>query len=717
MELGIQPSDLEAALQERLISESDDIELPWKGGDKVDDIISTTEPEVKSSVDSYKDILFLCAFVIHLLMVAAIALSYGAVALANNGADYLVISPSGTESFDNSYDAMPAKFVFGMFMVLALSAVFALAWMYFLARTATYVVYTLIMSVVVISILSGMTLLSMGYTFFGLPLMSVAIITLVVALLWQERITFAASNLQVACEAVLATSSTIALSLGVLLLQITYTIVWSVAVVGFATNAYQVTRPFGGVDYPLDQCSSYKYYNTLTIDSTTLTCPSGGPCYACVCDDRVISSKSCYSPRFYWFTLVLFLLSLFWTNSVLANIVHVTSAGAVWDWWHIGTCSQEMTVVYLKRACTTSLGSICTGSLLSAIVRVTRTVLHAILYCSNASSKGDAQTRWAAERSSAWSQFKIGSLQVLRDLLDYLDHVVVFFNRYAFCFIAIDQTDYMTASKTAVTLFQSRGISTLVNNDLLDTVLTAVTATIALFCMALSYLYCKYVLLTHTYAAMLAVVALVGGYIVSTIVFAPLVSAIVAVYVCFARDPVAFEVRLSIPCRFPFITLRRFSHAFPSHSHTSFPCWLQQKCHPKLYAPLANCWCRVYPSSLQLAQNRVPLADDGQDSSTSNTSTTPRVIRGSFKVPVLNPQSGPAVISSGNNPFVPLSSPAGSGKLTRAAIAGSAAAPFSAPPTQEWSARSWGQTLGLMSGAARPTLRPDPRDGEDATLL
>lgn len=63
----------------------------------------------------------------------------------------------------------------------------------------------------------------------------------------------------------------------------------------------------------------------------------------------------------------LLLLSLFWGCGVIVNIVHTTIAGTVAAWW-FNANSKGATGAALKRSCTTSLGSICFGTLLVAIL-------------------------------------------------------------------------------------------------------------------------------------------------------------------------------------------------------------------------------------------------------------------------------------------------------------------------------------------------------------
>lgn len=60
---------------------------------------------------------------------------------------------------------------------------------------------------------------------------------------------------------------------------------------------------------------------------------AGGACQACVCDSTVISSKACFTEKVYTGWYFFMLLSLLWVSSVLSNVVHCTTAGAVASWW------------------------------------------------------------------------------------------------------------------------------------------------------------------------------------------------------------------------------------------------------------------------------------------------------------------------------------------------------------------------------------------------
>lgn len=80
----------------------------------------------------------------------------------------------------------------------------------------------------------------------------------------------------------------------------------------------------------------------------------------------------------------LLLLSFYWTQQVISNIVHVTVAGTVGTWWWApleanSCCSEAVRSSYI-RAITNSFGSICFGSLLVAIVKAIKSMLEQVSF-------------------------------------------------------------------------------------------------------------------------------------------------------------------------------------------------------------------------------------------------------------------------------------------------------------------------------------------------
>lgn len=70
---------------------------------------------------------------------------------------------------------------------------------------------------------------------------------------------------------------------------------------------------------------------------------------------------------------LLFILSLFWTTAVFANVIHTTIAGVVGTWWAIAN-PVDPVWKSLKRSCTTSFGSICFVSFLLSLLNLARVI-------------------------------------------------------------------------------------------------------------------------------------------------------------------------------------------------------------------------------------------------------------------------------------------------------------------------------------------------------
>ena len=90
------------------------------------------------------------------------------------------------------------------------------------------------------------------------------------------------------------------------------------------------------------------------------------------------SEGVCFGSVGSW-AIVLYLLSFYWTQQVLKNLVHVTVAGVVGTFWFEPSEASSMFSRAILdsafRSVTYSLGSVCLGSLLTAAVQVCRTLV------------------------------------------------------------------------------------------------------------------------------------------------------------------------------------------------------------------------------------------------------------------------------------------------------------------------------------------------------
>ena len=225
--------------------------------------------------------------------------------------------------------------------------------------------------------------------------------------------------------------------------------------------------------------------------------------------------------------LLAVVLAYVWTVTVVRNIVHVTVAGAVGTFvW----CPQDGTAAHwsvvmdsLVRASTYSLGSICLGSLLTATVTVAYEGI-----------------RWmrrvlVGRRLTAESWL----LCVLECLLSFLHRLMEYFHTYAYVYVALYGYDYLTAGQKVAQLFAERGLTVLVNDDLVQRALLLVGGLIGCITGAVGYVWASTVTQDASWLAFGVPFGM--GVAVASIVLRVVSSAVDTIVVAYTEDPVAFE--------------------------------------------------------------------------------------------------------------------------------------------------------------------------------
>lgn len=109
-------------------------------------------------------------------------------------------------------------------------------------------------------------------------------------------------------------------------------------------------------------------------------------------------------------------------------------------WWgHSAAASGRISSASVRasfiNAVTTSFGSVCRGSLLVALVKVLRTALHF-------SAENLRKLDGATGRS-----VRVFMLQCLERAVAMLERVVRYFNKYAFCYVAMYGYSFLDSSK------------------------------------------------------------------------------------------------------------------------------------------------------------------------------------------------------------------------------------------------------------------------------
>jgi len=218
--------------------------------------------------------------------------------------------------------------------------------------------------------------------------------------------------------------------------------------------------------------------------------------------------------------LVLLVLSFYWTQQVFGNVLHTTVAGVVGSWYFSGEGVNGCfcgTVVWTSalRTLTYSFGSVCCGSLLVALVSTLRFLVN-----------------MRDDRSTS----AVGSVLfcILDCILAIFEAALEYFNKWAFVYVGLYGYPYVTAGKKVTTLFQQRGWSVIINDQLVARALNFTSLTVALLCGTVQYLF--------FHDVWFFAFGFAFGLFFSYTTMSVLDSAVSTIVVCFAEAPEELEI-------------------------------------------------------------------------------------------------------------------------------------------------------------------------------
>ncbi|KAF9972185.1 putative choline transporter, neither null mutation nor overexpression affects choline transport [Actinomortierella ambigua] len=220
--------------------------------------------------------------------------------------------------------------------------------------------------------------------------------------------------------------------------------------------------------------------------------------------------------------------SFYWTSQVIKNIVHTTIAGVYATYYFLAGSPQGMgnspTVASFKRACTTSIGSICFGSLIVAIIQTLRALTTML--------RGDGD-----------NGFLVFLACIIDCILACIQGMAEYVNKYAYCQVAIYGKPFLVAAKDTWTILKDRGIEQIINDNLIGNV-WAMGALVGGVLSALgSYLYLIIVKPSfntgNDFTIIIVLMAFVMGLQMVFTVGTVIDSGTATTFVCLAEDPAA----------------------------------------------------------------------------------------------------------------------------------------------------------------------------------
>ncbi|TDH69170.1 hypothetical protein CCR75_005874 [Bremia lactucae] len=315
----------------------------------------------------------------------------------------------------------------------------------------------------------------------------------------ENRIAFASANIQAACAGLKEHSSIFAVAFLLVLQQLVWMFLWGVACVGLH-QLFLETDP--NCDRELDLASRGRNHGGLCV---------GFPAYV---------------------TLFYMLVSLYWGQQVLQNILTCTTAGVIATWWYHPNGTKATTGA-LYRSITTSFGSICFGSLLVAVLQALRTMAEM------------AKRRARGNNESGLACFAC----IAECILSCLAGVMEYINHWAYVYVGVYGHTFRTSGKAVMDLFRTRGWTAVINDDLTSSALSfgAMGVGIVTCCVGLlmvHFLPVDYFTALGSQMAVYSTMALIGfivGLSMAMILAHVIIAALHTIFVCFAEDPVAFN--------------------------------------------------------------------------------------------------------------------------------------------------------------------------------
>lgn len=223
-------------------------------------------------------------------------------------------------------------------------------------------------------------------------------------------------------------------------------------------------------------------------------------------------------------------LSFYWVQQVLSNTVHVTTSGVIGTWWfapaEASSCCSPAINDSFCRATTYSFGSICFGSLLVAIIQALRATMN---YLRN---NEDAQI----------------IVCLIDCILSCIQGIIEYINKWAYVYVGLYGYNYLDAGRNVISLFQNKGWTTVITDDLAENALFMMSVANALLTGLVGFIvgtmdqniFANYGV--DSPGGIGFVFGFLIGFVLASIMMSVVASAVNTSIVCFAEAPREFEV-------------------------------------------------------------------------------------------------------------------------------------------------------------------------------
>ncbi|CAG8568444.1 5610_t:CDS:2 [Acaulospora morrowiae] len=298
---------------------------------------------------------------------------------------------------------------------------------------------------------------------------------------------------------------------------------------GTSTKVFNITiRPYNEVEFGLIVQALFTIWWIFTITAAYQVW------YPAACKQRPAgnmpaSSARCDNSRFV--VIVIFLLfTYYWVSQTIFTWVHVTTSGVFASYYFLEGTEQGVPpspiIQSAKRASTTSLGSVCLGSLLVALLQTIRALLRMA----------------AQETDNPFGAFCAACAEVI---IGCIEGLLQYFNFYAYTQVAIYGKSFWQAAKDTWELIKDRGVEAIINDNLIGNVVLIGSILVGMLTALFGYLY---TIIIHPsfnrdggFTALIIVLSFIIGFQMLSVIGSVILSGTATTFVCLAEDPRALE--------------------------------------------------------------------------------------------------------------------------------------------------------------------------------
>lgn len=231
--------------------------------------------------------------------------------------------------------------------------------------------------------------------------------------------------------------------------------------------------------------------------------------------------------------LVFVTFSGYWITEFIKNAMHMTVSGVYGSWYFCSRSPAGMpkrpTLGAFKRTMTYSFGSVSLGSLIVSLIQILK----------------QAASIAQQENANEGNIVACVLFCILSCILSFVTWAVQYFNHYAYSLIALYGKAYIPAAKETWHMVKDRGFDALINDALVDPILTMGSVTIGYLSALLAYLYLQFTNPMYNRDGVFTPVVLAFAFLVGlqmgNVILNPLKSGVSTLFVAMAWDPMVLK--------------------------------------------------------------------------------------------------------------------------------------------------------------------------------